>query len=128
MHTESHYILQAIRAGAKGFVIKTHAADDLVQALREASRGGTYLSPEVSRALVDGYQGRTALRPDPLSPKERRVLQLIAEGQTTKELAAVLNISVKTAETHRTRIMTKLNIHETASLVRYAIRRGLVQP
>lgn len=128
MHAENHYILQAVRAGAKGFVLKTHAAEDLLQALREASRGGTYLSPEVSRALMEAYQGKAELRPDPLSPKERRVLQLIAEGKTTKEVAALLNISVKTAETHRTRVMAKLNIHETAGLVRYAIRRGLVQP
>src|SRR3989449_99402 len=71
--------------------------------------------------------GKTELRPDPLSPRERQVLQLIAEGKTTKEVATFLQISVKTAETHRTRIMTKLNIHETAGLVRYAIRSGLTQ-
>ena len=73
------------------------------------------------------YQGKTELRPDPLSPRERQVLQLIAEGKTTKEVATFLQISVKTAEAHRTRIMTKLNIHETAGLVRYAIRSGLTQ-
>src|SRR2546425_287057 len=127
MHTESHYILQGVRAGAKGVVLKTHASEDLVRAIREASRGGTYMSPEVSRALVQAYQGKTELRPDPLSPRERQVLQLIAEGKTTKEVATFLQISVKTAETHRTRIMTKLNIHETAGLVRYAIRSGLTQ-
>ncbi|PYU10256.1 MAG: DNA-binding response regulator, partial [Acidobacteria bacterium] len=109
MHTESHYILQGVRAGAKGVVLKTHASEDLVRAIREASRGGTYMSPEVSRALVQAYQGKTELRPDPLSPRERQVLQLIAEGKTTKEVATFLQISVKTAETHRTRIMTKLN-------------------
>jgi two-component system response regulator NreC len=128
MHTESRYVLQAVRAGAKGFVLKTHAAEDLVQALREASHGGTYLSPEVSRALMEAYQAKTELCRDPLSPRERRVVQLIAEGQTTKQVATSLNISVKTAETHRTRVMTKLNLHHTADLVRYAIRRGLVQP
>ena len=128
MHTESHYILQGVRAGAKGVVLKTHASEDLVRAIREASRGGTYMSPEVSRALVQAYQGKTELRPDPLSPRERQVLQLIAEGKTTKEVATFLQISVKTAETHRTRIMTKLNIHQTAGLVRYAIHSGLTQP
>src|SRR5207245_4192223 len=87
MHTESHYIVQGVRAGAKGVVLKTHASEDLVRAIREASRGGTYMSPEVSRALVQAYQGKTELRPDPLSPRERQVLQLIAEGKTTKEVA-----------------------------------------
>jgi len=86
------------------------------------------MSSEVSSALVQAYQGKTELRPDPLSPRERQVLQLIAEGKTTKEVATFLQISVKTAETHRTRIMTKLNIHQTAGLVRYAIHSGLTQP
>ncbi len=128
MHTEHHYILEGLRSGAKGFVMKTHAAEDLVRAIREASRGGTYLSPEVSEAVVQAYRNNTEAPLDPLSARERQVLQLIAEGKTTKEVAHILGISVKTAETYRTRIMGKLDIHETASLVRYAIRRGLVQP
>ena len=127
IHDEDPYLLDALRVGAKGYVVKTHAAENLVQAIREASRGGVYLSPEVSRAVVQAYQNKTELSAEPLSPRERQVLQLIAEGKTTKEAAGVLNISVKTAETHRTRIMEKLDIHETAGLVRYAIRRGLVQ-
>lgn len=128
MHTDSRYILESLRAGVKGFVMKTHAVDDLVRAIREAARGGTYLSPEVSQAVVQAYQNKTELPPDPLSARERQVLQLIAEGKTTKEVACTLDISVKTAETYRTRIMEKLDIHETATLVRYAIRRGVVQP
>jgi two-component system response regulator NreC len=128
MHNENHYILEALRSGAKGFVTKTHAAEDLVQAIREAVRGKMYLSPEVSRAVVEAYQAKEALPMDPLTPRERQVLQLVAEGKTTKEAAATLQISVKTAETHRTRIMEKLNVHETAGLVRYAIRRGIIQP
>ena len=127
VHDEDPYLLDALRVGAKGYVVKTHAAENLVQAIREASRGGVYLSPEVSRAVVQAYQNKTELSSEPLSPRERQVLQLIAEGKTTKEVAGVLNISVKTAETHRTRIMEKLDIHETAGLVRYSIRRGLVQ-
>ncbi|MFZ0332572.1 MAG: response regulator transcription factor [Candidatus Acidiferrales bacterium] len=127
VHDEDPYLLDALRVGAKGYVVKTHAAENLVQAIREASRGGVYLSPEVSRAVVQAYQNKTELSSEPLSPRERQVLQLIAEGKTTKEAAGVLNISVKTAETHRTRIMEKLDIHETAGLVRYAIRSGLVQ-
>jgi two-component system, NarL family, response regulator NreC len=128
MHNDSRYILESLRSGAKGFVMKSHAADDLVRAIREAARGGTYLSPEVSDAVVQAYQNKTEVPPDPLSPRERQVLQLIAESKTTKEVAATLDISVKTAETYRTRIMEKLDIHETASLVRYAVRRGVVQP
>jgi len=128
MHNENHYILEALRSGAKGFVTKTHAAEDLVQAIRDAVRGKMYLSPEVSRAVVEAYQAKEALPMDPLTPRERQVLQLVAEGKTTKEAAATLQISVKTAETHRTRIMEKLNVHETAGLVRYAIRRGIIQP
>lgn len=127
IHDEDPYLLDALRVGAKGYVVKTHAAENLVQAIREASRGGVYLSPEVSRAVVQAYQNKTELSSEPLSPRERQVLQLIAEGKTTKEVAGVLDISVKTAETHRTRLMEKLDIHETAGLVRYAIRRGLVQ-
>lgn len=127
MMTENHYLLEALKCGAKGFVMKTHASEDLVQAVREAARGRTYLSPEVSQTVVKAYQDKVDLRPDPLSPRERQVLQLIAEGKSTKEVAGFLHISVKTAETHRTRIMEKLDIHETAGLVRYAIRRGLTQ-
>ncbi|HEV2341202.1 MAG TPA: response regulator transcription factor [Candidatus Acidoferrales bacterium] len=127
VHDEDPYLLNALRAGARGYVIKTHAAQELLRAMREASRGGVYLSPEVSRAVVQAYQNKTDLANDPLSARERQVLQLIAEGKTTKEAAGVLNISVKTAETHRTRIMEKLDIHETASLVRYAIRRGIIE-
>jgi DNA-binding NarL/FixJ family response regulator len=128
MHSESNFVLRALRAGAKGFLLKTHAAEDLVRALQEVSRGGSHLSPEASRALMDAYHTKVDLSPDPLSPRERRVVQLIAEGQSTKQVAALLKISVKTAETHRARIMTKLNIHQTAGLVRYAIRRGLIVP
>lgn len=129
VHDEDPYLLDALRAGAKGYVFKTHAADKLVQAIREASRGGVYLSsPEISQAVVHAYRNKTELSTDRLSPRERQVLQLIAESKTTKEVAGALNISIKTAETHRTRIMEKLNIHQTAGLVRYAVRRGLVQP
>ena len=126
MHTEHHYILEGLRSGAKGFVMKTHAAEELVRAIREAARGGTYLSPEVSDAVVQAYRNNTEVPLDPLSARERQVLQLIAEGKTTKEVAVVLGISTKTAETYRTRIMAKLDIHETASLVRYAIRKGML--
>lgn len=127
MYTEDQYVLEALRAGLRGYVIKTQAAADLVRAIREVLQNGVYLSPGISRTLVDAYLSGTAMPADPLTPRERQVLQLVAEGKTTKEVAMVLGLSVKTAETHRTKIMRKLEIHETAGLVRYAIRRGLVQ-
>lgn len=128
MHTEDHYVLEALRAGVTGYVLKTKAAGDLVQAIQEVAGGAIYLSPGVSRAVVQAYRAKTDLPPDPLTPRERQVLQLIAEGKRTKEIAALLGVSVKTAESHRTRLMEKLNIHETAGLVRYALQRGLIQP
>jgi DNA-binding NarL/FixJ family response regulator len=128
MHTEDHHILGALRAGIKGYVLKSKAAEELVQAIREVSRGKLYLTPGASETVVQAYLTKTELPSEPLSPRERELLQLIAEGKTTKEAAELLGISTKTAESHRTRIMQKLNIHETASLVRYAIRIGLVSP
>jgi len=128
MHADRQYILEGLRAGAKGYILKTHAANDLVRAIREAARGGTFLSPEISEAVVDAYRSNVEIVDDPLSARERQMLQLIAEGKSTKQAAVTLDISVKTAETYRTRIMEKLDIHETATLVRYAIRRGIVQP
>lgn len=127
MYTEDQYVLEALRAGLRGYVIKTQAAGDLVRAIRETLQNGVYLSPGISRTLVEAYLSGTAMPADPLTPRERQVLQLVAEGKTTKEVAMVLGLSVKTAETHRTKIMRKLEIHETAGLVRYAIRRGLVR-
>jgi DNA-binding NarL/FixJ family response regulator len=128
MYTEEHHVLEALRAGVKGCVSKSQAAEHLLQAIKDVSGGGVYLSPHVSGAVVQAYLARTELPYEPLTPRERQVLQLIAEGKTTKETAAVLDVSVKTAETHRTNLMEKLDIHSTAGLVRYAIRRGLLQP
>jgi len=128
MHTEEHHILEALRAGVKGCVSKTQAAEHLLQAIREVCAGGVYLSPSVSGAVVQAYLAKTELPYDPLTNRERQVLQLIAEGKTTKEIAVILGVSVKTAETHRTKLMEKLDIHSAAGLVRYAIRKGLVQP
>jgi two-component system response regulator NreC len=128
VHTEDPYVISALRAGIKGYVLKSQATADLVQAIREVSRGMTYLSPGISRAVVEAYLAKTELPPDPLTGREREVLQLVAEGRTTKEIAQCLGISVKTADSHRTRIMRKLDIHATAGLVRHAIRLGLIQP
>jgi DNA-binding NarL/FixJ family response regulator len=128
MHTEDHYILEALRVGVKGYVLKSRAVSELIQAIEEVSKGGIYMSSGVSQTVVQAYLAKTHLPPDSLTSRERQVLQLVAEGKTTKEIAVVLGISVKTAESHRTRIMSKLGIHETAGLVRYAIRQGLIQP
>jgi two-component system, NarL family, response regulator NreC len=127
-HEEDQYIREALEAGVRGYVLKSQAANDLVQAIHQVSRGQFYLSPGVSRAVVEAYRTKSAMPSDPLTVRERQVLQLIAEGRSTKDVASLLGISVKTAESHRTRLMQKLDIHETASLVRYAVRRGLVQP
>ena len=99
-----------------------------MQAILEVAQGRTYLSPGVSQTVVDAFLARREGPPDPLTPREKEVLQLIAEGRTTKEVAQILEISVKTAEFHRTRIMAKLAVHETAGLVRYAVRKGMIQP
>jgi two-component system, NarL family, response regulator NreC len=128
MHTDDPYVLEAMQAGAVGYVLKTQAALDIVQAIRDVVQGGIYLSPRVSRAVVQAYLTRSDLPPDPLTSREREILQLIAEGQTTKEIAWSLDLSVKTVESHRINLMRKLDIHETATLVRYAIRRGLTIP
>lgn len=127
-HDEDEYISEALEAGMNGYVLKSQAADDLIQAIQQVSRGQIYLSPGVSSAVVQAYRSKSKRPSDPLTTREREVLQLIAEGKSTKDVASMLGISVKTAESHRTRLMSKLDIHETASLVRYAVRRGLVRP
>ncbi|MGA8224508.1 MAG: response regulator transcription factor [Candidatus Acidiferrales bacterium] len=127
-HVEEQYLSEALEAGVKGYVLKSQVASDLLQALRQVSRGGSYLSPGVSGAVMEAYRSKSERPRDPLTSRERQVLQLIAEGKSTKELASILGISAKTAESHRTRLMQKLDIHETASLVLYAVRRGIVQP
>lgn len=127
-HDEDQYVIEALRAGIRGYVLKNQASTDLVHAIQLVCRGQVYLSPGISRVVVDAYLSKSSLPDDPLSSREHEVLQLIAEGKSTKDVAALLGISVKTAESHRSRLMQKLDIHETASLVRYAVRRGLVQP
>jgi two-component system, NarL family, response regulator NreC len=127
-HDEDQYVVEALRAGIQGYILKNQAATDLVDALRQVCRGQVYLSPGISRVVVDAYLSKSSMSDDPLSSREHEVLQLIAEGKSTKDVASLLGISVKTAESHRSRLMGKLDIHETASLVRYAVRRGLVQP
>jgi two-component system response regulator NreC len=125
MYPEEPYVLEALQAGAVGYVLKTQAAGDIVQAIRDALQGAIYLSSRVAHTVVQAYLTRSSHSPDPLTSREREIVQRIAEGQTTKEIAAALGLSAKTVESHRSSLMRKLDIHETATLVRYAIRRGL---
>lgn len=130
MHTSEEYVLLALRAGAAGYLIKDSATSELELALRAVARGETYLSPAISRQVVEGYVQRVgaAAAPDPLTPRQREVLKRIAEGRSTKEIAYDLKLSVKTVETHRAQVMERLGIRDVAGLVRYAMRAGLVPP
>jgi two-component system response regulator NreC len=126
-HDEPQYVTEALRCGVRGYVLKNQAARDLVQAIEAVSRGKVYLSPGIATAVAEAYNsGKSSVAA--LSVRERQVLQLIAEGSSTKAIATRLSISGKTVESHRTKLMQKLDIHDTASLVRYAIRHGLSQP
>lgn len=127
MDTEESHLLEALRAGFRGCVLKSYEARELIQAIRAVVRGETYLHPGLSRVVVEAYLSRTVIQPELLSPRERQVLQLLAEGKKTREVAALLDVSIKTAESHRTRLMKKLGIKETAGLVRYALRQGVTQ-
>jgi DNA-binding NarL/FixJ family response regulator len=127
VHDEDRYVLQAVRAGVRGYVLKKQAAADLVRAIREVAGGRVYLSPGVGAAVAEALRTGGPGPDERLTPREREVLQLVAEGKTTKEIAGILNVSVKTADAHRTRLMQKLDIHDIAGLTRCAIRLGLVQ-
>jgi DNA-binding NarL/FixJ family response regulator len=127
VHREEHYVLAALKAGVMGYVLKTQASADLLHAMREVAANAVYLSPGVSRTVVDAYLSKRDLPRAMLSPREREVLRLIAEGKTTKEIASLLGLSVKTADSHRTRLMEKLDIHDVAGLTRYAIRAGFIE-
>ena len=131
MHVNEEYVLQALRAGAAGYMVKGADAAELEIAIRAVARGETYLSPMVSKHVVTDYIQRISGETSPLellTPRQREVLQLIAEGYSTKKIARTLKISVKTVETHRMQLMERLDIHDIAGLVRYAIRIGLVKP
>jgi DNA-binding NarL/FixJ family response regulator len=128
MHADASYVRQALSAGVVGYLLKGAAVAELPLALNAVMRGETYLTPKVQKHVVGFLHGDTA-EADPLdglTGRQREILQLIAEGRSTKEIAADLGISVKTIETHRSRLMERLDIHDVAGLVRYAIRAGLV--
>lgn len=124
---EPAQVLGALQAGVRGYVLKAQAAADLIRAIEEVMRGAIYLSPGISRIVVDAYLSKAVAVSEPLTDRERHVLQLVAEGCSSKEIAVELGVGSKTVESHRTHMMHKLDIHNTAGLVRYAIRRGLVR-
>jgi len=133
MHSDDTYVFQLLKAGASGYVLKKAAATDLVQAVRAARRGEAFLYPSVAKAVVADYlkrletgEGRETY--DGLTDREKEILTLVAEGATNQEIAQKLFISVKTVQTHRAHIMEKLNLHDRTKLVRYAIRKGLIEP
>ncbi len=126
MHKDSVYVREILRAGARGYLLKDAVDEDLIAAVRAVARGEGYLSPGVADAVLTDYRQHVTDPIDLLTSREREVLQLIAEGKTNKEIATTLNLSVYTVDAHRGRIMEKLNLHSTGELVRFAIRKGLV--
>ena len=125
---QDRLVAQAVQAGVRGFVLKTQASEDLFQAIEQVSRGGFYVGAGVSRGVVEACKAAAAEDRARLTSRERQVVQLVAEGKSTKQVAALLEITPKTAEFHRARVMKKLDIHDVAGLVRYAIREGLITP
>jgi DNA-binding NarL/FixJ family response regulator len=128
-HANEEYVIRALRSGAAGYMLKDAATAELELAIRSVSEDKTYLSPSISRTVIDSYLERVGGQLSPLeqlTPRQREILQLIAEGKNTKEIASDLDISVKTVESHRLQLMERLSIHDIPGLVRYAIRSGLV--
>jgi DNA-binding NarL/FixJ family response regulator len=132
VHTDRRSVSRALRMGASGYIQKDSAFEELARALRVVARGKTYLSPSIAAVVVEDYvrvlPEELASKPTILTPREREVLQLIAEGQTTKEIASLLSVSVKTVETHRRNIMRKVNLHSVAELTKYAVQEGITSP
>lgn len=129
MHSSEEHVLGALRSGAAGYLLKDASPFELETAVRSVARGESYLSPPISRQVIEDYRQRVSAGPlDLLTPRQREILQLIAEGRSTKEIASLLEISVKTVETHRAQLMERLDVHDVPGLVRYAMRTGLVTP
>ncbi|MGH9559152.1 MAG: response regulator [Bryobacteraceae bacterium] len=126
MHKDAVYVREILRAGARGYLLKDSADEDLLNAVRAIAKGEGYLSPAVSDAVLTDYRRHVTDPLDLLTSREREVLQMIAEGKTNKEIATSLNLSVYTVEAHRGRVMEKLNLHSTGELVRFALRSGLI--
>jgi DNA-binding NarL/FixJ family response regulator len=127
MHSDATYVTQALRAGVSAYLLKGAAVSELPLAFEAVKRGETYLTPKVSGSVVERFLRESKLDPlEELTDRQREILQLIAEGHSTKEIAGILDVSIKTIETHRARLMTRLDIRDVAGLVRFAIRAGLV--
>jgi DNA-binding NarL/FixJ family response regulator len=131
IHDSEHIVREVLAAGARGFLLKSDAGRDLVAAVEALENRRTFFTSKVSQMMLDGYLRPTQIHDDTehriLTPREREVIQLVAEGKTTKEIAITLSLSVKTAETHRTNLMRKLDLHSIADLTLYAVRNGIVQ-
>jgi DNA-binding NarL/FixJ family response regulator len=127
MHDDERYLFEALRAGAAGYVLKRAADQDLVDAVRAAGRGEPFLTASAQQTLIRDFLDRDA-EPQELTPREQEVVKLIAEAHTNKEIAEILHLSEKTVESHRARVLQKLGMRDRVELVRYAIRRGLVEP
>jgi DNA-binding NarL/FixJ family response regulator len=128
-HANEEYVIRALRSGAAGYLVKDAATAELELAIRSVTEEKTYLSPSISRTVINSYLERVGGQLSPLeqlTPRQREILQLLAEGRNTKEIASDLDISVKTVESHRLQLMERLNIHDVPGLVRYAVRSGLV--
>ncbi len=131
MYANEEYLSQALQVGASGYLLKGAELAELELAIKTVSRGETYLTPAVAKYAVEAYRNKSGAPSSPLtrlSGRQREILQLIAEGQTTKDIAYRLNLSVKTVETHRSQLMERLEIHDVPGLVRFAMRVGLIQP
>ena len=126
MHKEALYVREVLKAGARGYILKDAIDTELLSAMRSVARGDGYISPAISGALLTDYREQSSNPLDTLSTREREVLQLIAEGKTNKEVATKLNLSVYTVDSHRGKIMEKLNLHSAGELVRFAMKNGLV--
>ncbi len=129
MHSNEEYVVQALRAGASGYLVKEAATGELHRAISSVARGQTYLSPSISRCTVERLmedERMSVSSLDQLTPRQREILQLLAEGRSTRDIAALLSVSVKTVETHRARLMERLDIRDIPGLVRIAIREGLI--
>ena len=132
MHEDESYVFQLLRAGAAGYVLKRAAAQDLVQAVRASAKGEAFLNPSVARKVVEDYlrrveTGEERARYDGLTTREKEILTLIAQGLSNQQIAEKLFISIKTVQTHRAHILEKLGLHDRTELVRYAIRKGLIE-
>jgi RNA polymerase sigma factor (sigma-70 family) len=131
MHSDESYVLRALAAGARGYLLKDNAEVDLYRAVHDVARGKPFFSPAIANALLEDYMRQMQQRGlhdsyDLLTDREKEILQLLAEGKSNKEVATILNVSTNTVETHRTRLMQKLNLHSAAEIVLYAVRKGIV--